>query len=223
MMTIKDIRRENMLALAKSIGGITPMANRLDKSQSQISHLIGSKPIKKIGDKIAAQIEQAFNKPRGWMDVRHTHLQESTSSYENNKVNLLTSHHVVPLLAWDMVKNWAETSDHYQPRSKEDLIPTLTVTGLQAFALRVVGDSMEAANGPSFCDGAIIIVDPDYTLTSGAFVVCGVDREKSPLFKQFIRDGDQCYLKPLNPRYPLIRLDASFKLYGVVRQLLMQF
>lgn len=67
-MNVKVIRRENMRALAKSAGGISKLALRLGKSQSQISHLIGTSPIKNIGDKVAAQIEAVFGKPPGWLD-----------------------------------------------------------------------------------------------------------------------------------------------------------
>lgn len=67
-MNVKSIRRENVRALAKSVGGISRLAIRLNKSQSQVSHLIGTSPIKNIGDKIASQIEIIFGKPAGWLD-----------------------------------------------------------------------------------------------------------------------------------------------------------
>lgn len=48
-MHIKEIRRENLRSLAKSAGGITALADKLSRAQSQISHLIGNKPLKNIG------------------------------------------------------------------------------------------------------------------------------------------------------------------------------
>jgi len=71
-MIISEIRLHNMRALAKQIGGITAMANRLDKTQGQISHLIGSNPIKNIGSRIAREVDNAFGLPEGWMDQDHT-------------------------------------------------------------------------------------------------------------------------------------------------------
>ncbi len=73
-MNSKDIRRENLRALAKSIGGITALARMLGKSQSQISHLIGQNPIKNIGDRLAGQIEKVFSKAHGWLDHEHPEL-----------------------------------------------------------------------------------------------------------------------------------------------------
>jgi len=71
-MIISEIRLHNMRALAKQIGGITAMANRLDKTQGQISHLIGSNPIKNIGSRIAREVDNVFGLPEGWMDQDHT-------------------------------------------------------------------------------------------------------------------------------------------------------
>lgn len=49
-------------------GGLTRVAERLGKSQGQVSHFAGENPIKNIGNKVARDIETAFDKPRGWMD-----------------------------------------------------------------------------------------------------------------------------------------------------------
>lgn len=49
-------------------GALTEAANRLGKSQGQVSHFGGKSPIKNIGDDIATEIEQAWGKPIGWLD-----------------------------------------------------------------------------------------------------------------------------------------------------------
>lgn len=49
-------------------GAITAAAERLGKSQGQVSHFGGKSPIKNIGDDIAAEIEKAWVKPLGWLD-----------------------------------------------------------------------------------------------------------------------------------------------------------
>lgn len=45
-MEVTQIRRENLRELAKSVGGISKLAVKLHKSQSQISHIIGISPLK---------------------------------------------------------------------------------------------------------------------------------------------------------------------------------
>jgi hypothetical protein len=74
LMDVYLIRLINLRALAAQEGGITALANRLEKSQSQISQLIGSKPIKNIGSLIAREVDRSFGKPEGWLDQIHPEL-----------------------------------------------------------------------------------------------------------------------------------------------------
>mgnify|MGYP000963447788 FL=1 len=94
-MNIKDIRRKNLRILARTAGGITVLSERLDRSQSQISHLIGNNPIKNIGDRLASHIEKTFNKPHGWLDHEHVAEEvEGTYHYQN-----IQPYYQVPLLS----------------------------------------------------------------------------------------------------------------------------
>ena len=67
-MRVKQIRLQNLRLLAEQVGGVTALASRLNRSQSQLSHLIGANPVKNIGDKFAALVEQVFGQPPGWLD-----------------------------------------------------------------------------------------------------------------------------------------------------------
>ncbi len=78
IMDITEIRRKNARHLSTAIGGINSFAEKTGKSQSQISSLIGKSPIKNIGNKIACEIETAFNKPKGWLDNVHPELYGET-------------------------------------------------------------------------------------------------------------------------------------------------
>lgn len=70
-MDIKQIRYLNTRAVVAKAGGITALADKLGKSQSQVSAFAGINPHKGIGDKIARQIEEAYDLPRGWLDKAH--------------------------------------------------------------------------------------------------------------------------------------------------------
>ncbi len=70
-MTREEIRRENARNLADLAGGQVEFGRALEMVPSQVSQLIGKTPIKNIGNSIAKRIEQAFEKPPGWLDVRH--------------------------------------------------------------------------------------------------------------------------------------------------------
>ena len=74
MMNIYEIRYKNARYLADLAGGINAVAEKMDKAQPQISHLLADKPIKNIGSKIARQFEMAFNKPKDWLDHSHPDL-----------------------------------------------------------------------------------------------------------------------------------------------------
>lgn len=76
-MDSKSIRYQNTRILVDSIGGISNFAERINKGQSQTSQFAGTNPIKGIGNKVAREIEEAFGKPHGWLDVIH---QKNTGS-----------------------------------------------------------------------------------------------------------------------------------------------
>lgn len=74
-MEIKEIRythtRRLIAALSELLGGtggISELAERLDKSQSQVSQFAGENPVKGIGHKIARQIESALGIQLGAID-----------------------------------------------------------------------------------------------------------------------------------------------------------
>lgn len=98
------------------------------------------------------------------------------------------------------------------PGVAEEWINTTERIGPNAFALYVRGDSME----PEFSEGDIILVDPAEEAASGDFVVVRLDDEAEATFKQLIIDGSRRYLKPLNPRYPIMEVTTSATICGVV-------
>lgn len=221
-MNVKDIRRNNMRALAKSVGGITPMANMLGKSQSQISHLIGANPIKNIGDKIAAEVEKIFNKPHGWLDREHFEIREANSYYNAVANTANINPQLVPVIGWDQVTIWPEIPEEIAKEMRH-YIPTLLRFSNQGFALKVEGDSMEAPSGISFPEGSIVVVDPNFSVNNRAFVIARLIGEKEVIFRQIIMEGNKRYLKPLNPRYPIIEVNGPLSFCGVVRLMVMEF
>lgn len=79
-MTVKEIRLHNARLLQDTLpGGQDEMCTLLKKGQSQVSSFMGKNPKKNIGDKIAKQIEEAFNKPKGWLDTYHRSAKEIAS------------------------------------------------------------------------------------------------------------------------------------------------
>lgn len=95
----------------------------------------------------------------------------------------------------------------------------------EAFALRVRGDSMVAADGSGFPEGCIIIVDPGREAKNGDYVVVRFNDSDEATFKRLIVDGPHKFLRPLNPSYKNIDVTEDARLAGVVveRRLITRF
>ncbi len=125
----------------------------------------------------------------------------------------------VPLISWVQAGQWSEVVDVYRPGEGEKPVYTTRKVGPRAYALRVVGDSMENPNGrPTYPQGSIIIVDPDREAIHGSPVIVRLDDSEQVTFKQLIVEGGIRYLKPLNPRYPIMKVDRKATFCGVVVQ-----
>ena len=125
----------------------------------------------------------------------------------------------LPLVSWVRAGQWNEVVDVYPPGEGEKPVYTTRKVGPRAYALRVVGDSMENPNGrPTYPQGSIIIVDPDREPMHGNAVIVRLEDSKEATFKQLIVEGGVRYLKPLNPRYPIMKVGAHATFCGVVVQ-----
>ena len=125
----------------------------------------------------------------------------------------------LPLISWVRAGQWNDVVDVYRPGEGEKSVYTTRKVGTRAYALRVVGDSMENPNGrPTYPQGSIIIVDPDREANHGSPVIVRLEDSKQATFKQLIVEGRTRYLKPLNPRYPIMKVDRKATFCGVVVQ-----
>lgn len=118
----------------------------------------------------------------------------------------------VPLISWVQAGGWRQMTNN-NPLEIER-VPTTYRPHRYTFALRVKGDSME----PKFPDGCLIIVEPEETVLNGAYVVASREGEEAT-FKQIIHDGGKAFLKPINPRYPIMELTDDTLICGVVKRI----
>lgn len=168
-MNVYDIRRENARLLANEVGGICAFAKIVHKSQSQISHLIGSKTRRKIGDKLSYQIERSFNKSRGWLD-------------QNNAEPHYKS---IPLITWKQVIDWCSLKNKNTCQFNYiGKIPVTIAIGPNSYALRIESDCMESIEGISFIKNSIIIVDPDQKAVNGDFIITHLNNHEFVTFRQ---------------------------------------
>ena len=120
---------------------------------------------------------------------------------------------MVPLISSVRAGLWT-AAEGLEPGEAEEWVDAPAGVGARAFALRVVGDSME----PRFQEGEIIIVDPDIEAASGDYVVASLEREDATL-KRYLREGGRDFLVPLNRRYdPIEMTGRDWRIVGRVME-----
>ncbi len=81
-LDIKQIRYKNAVTLRNLAGGVSDFAKKVDRSQPQMSNVVGDNPIKPIGHKLARYFESVFDKPQGWMDTAHPEIWQPDNQQE---------------------------------------------------------------------------------------------------------------------------------------------
>lgn len=126
---------------------------------------------------------------------------------------------LVPLISWVQAGSWCEVEDLYAVGDAEEWMPCPTSHGPRTYALRVRGESMfNPHERRSFRDGDIIFVDPDRLAENGSPVIAKLDDSQEATFKQLVIEGEERYLKALNPNWPdrIIRINGNATICGVV-------
>lgn len=122
----------------------------------------------------------------------------------------------VPVVPWEMAEEWTTKPDLARLPSGTpwELSPENPPGAI--FGLVVRDDTMHAPSGPTFPMGGTIFVDPRREAEPNDFVVGYTGNPLEVTFKKLIHDGSQRYLRALNPQFPMISIDGSFKVVGVV-------
>lgn len=121
----------------------------------------------------------------------------------------------VPLISWTTAGIWNDVQDPFPPGGAEEWIETTATVSPAAFALRVVGDSME----PKIPDGSIVIIDPQAPYGHGKIVLAKRTTDQQATLKQLWYDGATPSLKPLNPRYAILEMPQDTRIIGVAVRL----
>lgn len=120
----------------------------------------------------------------------------------------------IPIISWDHIADWNE-----QPLAVRDYktISSPFKCSEYAYALEVKGDSMTSTINAknSFPEGAVIIIEPKAQPKHRSFVIAQLKGTGEFTFKRLNTEGGH-YLQPLNQQHPIISIDESIEIYGVV-------
>lgn len=127
-------------------------------------------------------------------------VEQLTGRMENVELSYRRKGRDVPLISWVQAGHLHEPSDILAVGQSEGEPVGSSTTDPSAFALRIIGQSME----PLFHEGDIVIVSPAVEPQNGDYCIARIGDEVT--FKQIFYTLTGYVLKPLNPDYQAITL-----------------
>lgn len=195
-------------------GKAVEVARKIEREPSYVSRMLyeeGKNGRKRIADDMVEIIEKAFSLPRGWMDgisdSGHGNVAYS-GQHKGSKE--------FPLISWVSAGQWLEAVEPYKLEEIEEWPETTAHAGENSFWLTVKGDSMTSPVGFTVPEGMIILVDPSKEAKSGKLVVAKLVNDNEATFKMYVEDAGRCFLKPLNPQYPITEINGNCQIIGTV-------
>jgi SOS-response transcriptional repressor LexA len=124
----------------------------------------------------------------------------------------------VPVLEWQEVSLYIKQKDKKLMENRR-YISIVDECSTKSFAVKIKGDSMTANHGAkkSFLDGDILIADPEKQASNEDYVIAYQDGNADNIvLRQYIADGQNIYLRALNPAYEKINVDNNVIIYAVI-------
>lgn len=200
------------LKKARIASGLTQeeVAKAVGMKQSSYNHL--EQTGKRSG--FSVQLATALNVDPTWLTTGKGQMKPANASGNSNLTPIGWDLGKVPLISSVQAGNWCEAVDNFHPGDAEEWLPAPARHGPHAYALRVVGTSME----PRFREGEIVVIDPEVPAVSGRFVVAKKAGTQEVTLKQLVIEAGDSYLKALNPHWPqpIIRMTEEWIVCGSV-------
>jgi transcriptional regulator with XRE-family HTH domain len=111
-MKIQDVRYHNLQALLIEVGGNqAELARRTGTNAAYINQILNnsqlpSGKIRSVGERLARMLEQAFQKPEGWMDSETTAVQvaEPIATYQTQSPDIAKLIHIANKLSQEQLE-----------------------------------------------------------------------------------------------------------------------
>ena len=76
---------------------------------------------------------------------------------------------------------------------------------------------------PRYAEGTILVIEPTIETRNNDFAAVVVGNESRMQFKQTLFDGEDLYLKPLNPDFQIRNVGKNYRILGTMIQALTEY
>jgi SOS-response transcriptional repressor LexA len=209
---LKQIMKERKLKQAD-------LASLLGRSRGYIGHLLkGRRGASKRGvsAELLKEIGEKLNLSQDWYLEKTLTLREDEVKYLSNVEQFDPRMNRYPILDWATATKGIEAMGIID-LEKCEFYYHASQGSKKSFALKVVGNAMESdVPGLTFLEGHMIVVDPILKPKHGSYVTAVVNDANQAIFRKYLVDGEQAYLKALNREYPMITVTKDVLITGVI-------
>lgn len=156
---------------------------------------------------------------KGNPDARYVLVQPDSQEFKAISLNTKR----IPVLSWVQAGAWNDIGCDDPAMTCTEWTETSADVSDHSFALIVRGDSMfNPSDKRSLADGVLVVVDTVFNAEPESLnhkiVVAMLEGTNEATIKEFIKDGPNMYLNPLNPRYPIIHIDERCRIVAVAKE-----
>lgn len=208
LKALMSLSKINASELARRTGIAQPIIHRLSTGQNVNPKLATIKPISRYFTVTVSQLIGEDPLPND-----QTHSSGATESRGWNRV---------PLISWKDAVKWPDILPQHQSSAETAYVSTDARVSKLAYSLVIKGRTME----PLFPEGTTIIVEPKRKPNDRDFVIVQMPGEEEARLKQVVIDGNEHYLKSLNPTVEdvrIMRLSEAGQFLGVMAQAKVDF
>ncbi len=203
LKTLMSMAKINASELARRTGVAQPIIHRLSTGQNTNPKLATVKPISRYFMVSVSQLigEEALPSDKSFYRVSSEHRGWNR----------------VPLITWKDAVEWPQAQTFYQESDTSIYVSTDANVSKSAYSLKIRGSTME----PLFPESTTIIVEPNRAPNDRDFVIVRIGIDPEARLKQVIIDGNDQYLKSLNPDLEDVkvsRLQNNDQILGVMAQ-----
>lgn len=220
----------------KDILGINQqdLADAIDAGQAAVSHYMNG--VNALNLKVASAFAQMLQVPISSFSPRlaeemklissKNHVYEIANKKEMDAfyspdeiLSIISKKLKYPLINFAIAGEWREKMESYNINDIKEVKEWPSTTkkvDKNSFWLRVKGNSMTAPSGLSIPEGMLILVDPSIKPSSNKLVIAKLENDSEATFKKYVEDAGKKFLISLNPSWPIIEIDDSCTIIGVV-------